>query len=53
MMDMEITAKDMYIGYLPLAHVLELIAESMMMVLGMYINNLDLWNIHALGIYCN
>ena len=42
MMDMEITAKDMYIGYLPLAHVLELIAESMMMVLGMYINNLDL-----------
>jgi len=37
MMDMEITAKDMYIGYLPLAHVLELIAESMMMVLGISI----------------
>ena len=29
-----ITPKDRYIGYLPLAHVLELIAENMMMVFG-------------------
>ena len=36
-MKMKITDKDMYIGYLPLAHVLELIAESMMMVLGVSI----------------
>ena len=31
---LEVTKKDMYIGYLPLAHVLELLAESFMMVLG-------------------
>ena len=37
LMKMKITDKDMYIGYLPLAHVLELIAESMMMVLGVSI----------------
>jgi len=32
-----ITEEDMYIGYLPLAHVLELIAESMMVVFGVAI----------------
>ena len=37
LMKMKITDKDMYIGYLPLAHVLELIGESMMMVLGVSI----------------
>ena len=34
---MELTEDDMYIGYLPLAHVLELIAENMMMVFGVAI----------------
>jgi len=32
--DIEITEEDTYIGYLPLAHVLELIAESMMLIFG-------------------
>ena len=35
--NMELTEDDMYIGYLPLAHVLELIAENMMMVFGVAI----------------
>eukprot|EP00092_Neocalanus_flemingeri_P017052 GFUD01018440.1.p1 GENE.GFUD01018440.1~~GFUD01018440.1.p1 ORF type:complete len:721 (+),score=167.25 GFUD01018440.1:139-2301(+) len=35
--NMEITDNDLYIAYLPLAHVLELIAESMMMVNGVSI----------------
>ena len=35
--NMEMSQNDMYIGYLPLAHVLELIAENMMMVFGVAI----------------
>ena len=34
LMDFTITEEDMYIGYLPLAHVLELIAENTMLVFG-------------------
>ena len=34
LMDFAITEQDMYIGYLPLAHVLELIGENTMMVFG-------------------
>ena len=37
LMNFEVTEKDMYIGYLPLAHVLELMAENMMIVFGVAI----------------
>ena len=34
LIDFEVTDKDLYIGYLPLAHVFELIGENMMMIFG-------------------
>ena len=37
LMNFKITDDDLYIGYLPLAHVLELIGENMMMVFGVAI----------------
>ena len=39
--NMEITEDDMYIGYLPLAHVLGLIPENMMMGFGVAIGTLN------------
>ena len=37
LMNFKITEQDMYIGYLPLAHIFELIGENMMMVFGVTI----------------